>query len=157
MSEITMKATNATQQKPVVNRRAVLTPRVDVLEQPEKLVLFADLPGVKPEDVELNFEKGELTVRAKRDLAKRPGRCLVEQFEAAEYHRSFLLSQDVAADQITAELKNGVLRVDLPRSPAALPRRIGVKACATTIPPPPRGHCERASPSAHASASSCTA
>src|SRR4051812_18454540 len=131
MSEMTMKTTNATQQqekkRPLVNRRAVLTPRVDVLEQTEKLVLFVDLPGVKSEDVELNFEKGELTVRARRDLPKRPGRCLVEQFEAAEYYRSFLLSQDVAADQIAAELKNGVLTVDLPRSPAALPRKISVK------------------------------
>jgi len=130
MSEMTMKTTNATTQpekRPVVNPRAALKPRVDVLEQTEKLMLFVDLPGVKPEDVELHFEKGELTVRAKRDLPKRPGRCLVEQFEAAEYYRSFLLSQDVAADQISAELKNGVLTVDLPRSPAALPRRISVK------------------------------
>jgi len=121
------KTKNGTEQRPMVNRRAVLSPRVDVLEQPDKLVLFVDLPGVKPDDVELNFEKGELTVRAKRDLPKRPGRSLVEQFETAEYYRSFLLSQDVAADQITAELKHGVLTVDLPRSPAALPRRIGVK------------------------------
>lgn len=130
MSEMTMKATNATQQRenrPMVNRRAALTPRVDVLEQADKLVLFVDLPGVKPEDVELHFEKGELTVRARRDLPKRPGRCLVEQFEAAEYYRSFLLSQDVAADRINAELKHGVLTVDLPRSPAAQPRKISVK------------------------------
>ena len=131
MSEMTMKTTNTTQQqekkRPMVNRRAALTPRVDVLEQTDRLVLFVDLPGVKPQDVDLNFEKGELTVRARRDLPKRPGRCLAEQFEAAEYYRSFLLSQDVAADQISAELKNGVLRVDLPRSPAALPRRISVK------------------------------
>jgi HSP20 family protein len=125
----TMPKTGTEQQpqRPMVNRRAVMTPRVDVLEQSNKLVLFVDLPGVKPEDVELNFEKGELTVKARRDLARRAGRCLVEQFESAEYFRSFLLSQDVAADQITAELKHGVLTVDLPRSPAALPRKISVK------------------------------
>ena len=131
MNDVALKTTNATTQnepnKPVVNHRAVLTPRVDILETPDKLTLFVDLPGVKAEDVDLNFAKGELKVRGRRDLPKRPGRCLVEQFEAAEYYRSFLLSQDVAADQITAELKNGVLTVDLPRSPASLPRKISVK------------------------------
>jgi HSP20 family protein len=114
--------------KPAPVRRVTLTPRVDILEQPNKLVLFVDLPGVKAEDVELNFEKGELTVRARREVAAQPGRCLVNQFEGGEYYRSFLLSQDIAADKITAELRNGVLTVDLPRSPAALPRRINVKA-----------------------------
>lgn len=118
---------NGPEQKAMVSRRAVLSPRVDVLEQAGKLVLFVDLPGVKPEDVELHFEKGELTLKAKRDLPARPGRCLVEQFESAEYQRSFLLAQDVAADQITADLKDGVLTVELPRSPSALPRRISVK------------------------------
>ena len=131
MNDVALKMTNTTEQqeqeRPVVNRRAVLTPRVDVLEQADKLTLFVDLPGVKAEEVELHFEKGELKVRARRDLPKRKGRCLVEQFESADYYRSFLLSQDVAADQITAELKNGVLTVELPRSPAAQPRRITVK------------------------------
>jgi HSP20 family protein len=133
MNDMTLKTTNTTTQtepkkRPVPTPRAVLTPRVDILEQAEKLVLFIDLPGVKADDVELHFEKGELTVRGKRELAKQPGRSLVEQFETAEYHRSFLLSQDIAADRITADLKNGVLTVDLPRAAAALPRRITVKS-----------------------------
>jgi HSP20 family protein len=108
-------------------RRATFTPRVDILEQPDRLVLYVDLPGVKADDVELNFEKGELTVRAARQVPARGGRCLVEQFEAGEFYRTFLISQDIAADQITADLRNGVLTVNLPRSAAALPRKIVVK------------------------------
>src|SRR5687767_4054606 len=113
MNDTMLQKTNGTTAReeaarPAPVRRVALTPRVDILEQADKLVLYVDLPGVKAEDVELNFEKGELTLRARRDFASREGRCLVEQFDAAEYYRSFLLSQDIAADQITADLKHGV-------------------------------------------------
>jgi HSP20 family protein len=107
----------------VVNR---LTPRVDIKETPEAMVLMLDLPGVKPDNVEVNFERGELTVRASRELTKHPGRALVEEFDTGEYYRAFLLSQDVAGDKITADLKQGVLTVTLPRAETAQPRKICV-------------------------------
>lgn len=110
-----------------VGRRLTYTPQVDILEQPEGLVLHVDLPGVKADSVEVNFERGELTVKARREGARRPGTSLVEEFEPGDFYRAFLISQDIAADQITAELKNGVLTVRCPRSPAAQPRRIAVK------------------------------
>jgi len=113
--------------RPAVQRRVTYTPQVDILEQPEGLVLFLDMPGVKPENVEINFERGELVVRGPREPLPRKGKPLVEEFEAGEYYRAFLVSQDVAADRITAELKNGVLTVTLPKSSAALPRKISVK------------------------------
>jgi HSP20 family protein len=134
MSETAVKAnaSNATQQSETgratpVGRRVTYTPQVDILEQPEGLVLYVDLPGVKADSVEVDFERGELTVRARREAVKRPGPCLVEEFEPGDFYRAFLISQDIAADQVTAELKNGVLTVRCPRSPAALPRRISVK------------------------------
>jgi HSP20 family molecular chaperone IbpA len=110
-----------------VGRRITYTPQVDILEQPEGLVLYVDLPGVKSDQVEVNFERGELTVKARREPVRWPGTCLVEEFEEGDFYRAFLISQDIAADQITAELKNGVLTVRLPRSPAAQPRHIAVK------------------------------
>jgi HSP20 family protein len=110
-----------------LGRRVTYTPQVDILEQAEGLLLYVDLPGVKPESVEIDFERGELTVKARREGCKRSGACLVEEFEPGDFYRAFLISQDVAADQITAELKNGVLTVRCPRSPAAQPRRINVK------------------------------
>lgn len=127
----TLKRCNGAGQRvagePGQGNRVTFTPRVDILEQPDRLVLYIDLPGVKADDVELNFEKCELTVRARRQVPTRPGRCLVEQFESGEFYRTFLLSQDIAADQISADLRNGVLMVTLPRSAGALPRRIAVK------------------------------
>ena len=105
----------------------VFTPAVDILELPEELVLLVDLPGVKPDGVTVDFERGELTVRARREPLARQGRGLVQEFEAGDYYRAFLISQEVAVDKIVAELKDGVLTVHLPKAAAALPRRIAVK------------------------------
>jgi len=118
---------SATQKATPIGRRVTYTPQVDILEQPDGLVLYVDLPGVKADSVEVHFERGELTVKARREGFRRPGACLVEEFEPGDFYRAFLISQDIAADQIAADLKNGVLTVRCPRSPAAQPRRITVK------------------------------
>jgi HSP20 family molecular chaperone IbpA len=110
-----------------VRRQVTYTPPVDIVELPEKLVLTIDMPGVRSQDVEINFERGELTVFGKRPLPEHKGQWLVEEIEAGDYYRAFLISQDVAADKISAELKNGVLTIHLPRVEAAQPRKISVK------------------------------
>lgn len=114
--------------RPVPQRRVTFTPPVDILELPEELVLQVDLPGVKADSVDIHFERGELTVRATRETTPHAGRAWVEEFESGEFYRGFLISQEVAADRITAELKEGVLTVHLPKAAAALPRRIAVKS-----------------------------
>jgi HSP20 family molecular chaperone IbpA len=100
---------------------------VDIVELPDKLVLTIDMPGVRSQDVEINFERGELTVFGKRQPVEPKGQWLVQEIEAGNYYRAFLISQDVAADKISAELKNGVLTIHLPRIEAAQPRKISVK------------------------------
>lgn len=112
---------------PAAQRRVTFTPAVDILELPNELVLQVDLPGVKPESVDVHFERGELTVKARREATPKSGRGLVEEFLPGEFTRGFLISQDVAADRISAELKNGVLKIHLPKAEAAMPRRISVK------------------------------
>jgi len=105
----------------------VARPRVDILETEQEIVLLADLPGVRPADVDVRFENGELTIHGRR-TASHPGkkRALWE-YEPAHFHRAFRLAEDVAADRIQAEMKNGVLTVHLPKAEAAKPRRISVK------------------------------
>ena len=110
-----------------VRRPVTYTPPVDIVELPEKLVLTIDMPGVRSEDVEISFERGELTVFGKRQPVEHNGQWLVEEIEAGNYYRAFLISQEVAADKISAELKNGVLTIHLPRIEAAQPRKITVK------------------------------
>jgi HSP20 family protein len=105
----------------------VARPRVDILETEQELVLLADLPGVKPADVDVRFENGELTIHGRRNATNAGRRRALWEYEPAHYHRAFRLSEDVAADKIEAELKNGVLTVRLPKAEAAKPRRISVK------------------------------
>src|SRR5271168_3912496 len=87
-----------------VQRNVRFTPQVDILELPEELVLLLDMPGVKSNDVEIHFERGELTVHGKRQPVERKGQWLVEEVEFGDYYRAFLISQDVAADKIAADL-----------------------------------------------------
>jgi len=95
-----------------------LTPRVDVLETEDELVVLADMPGVRPDDVDVRFENGELTVHGRRTSARS---------NVTGYFRSFRLTEQVAADKIEAELRNGVLSLKLPKVDAVKPRRIAVK------------------------------
>ena len=94
-----------------------VTPRIDVLERDDAVIVRADLPGVSPADVDVRFENGELSVHGRRQ----PGRG-----ESVNFFRSFTLSEQIATDQIGAELKNGVLTLNLPKVEAAKPRRITV-------------------------------
>jgi len=103
----------------VAEERAVTVgPRVDVLETENEFLVLADVPGVKPEDVDVRFEKGELTVHGRRHA--------VREYETTNYHRVFAVAETVAADKITADLKNGVLTIRLPKTEAVKPKRIAV-------------------------------
>jgi len=105
----------------------VARPRVDILETEQEVLLLADLPGVKPSDVDVRFENGELTIHGRRTSSHTGKQRALWEYEPAHYHRAFRLTEDVAADKIQAELKNGVLTVRLPKAEAAKPRRIAVK------------------------------
>lgn len=109
------------------NTGVVARPRVDILETDQELLLLADLAGVKSNEVDVRFENGELTIHGRR-IPSHPGRKrIVWEYEPAHYHRAFRLNEDIAADKIEAELKNGVLKVKLPKAEAAKPRKIAVK------------------------------
>jgi len=109
------------------NTGVVARPRVDILETEHEILLLADMPGVRPTDVDVRFENGELTIHGRRTPLQNGKRRVLSEYEPAHYHRAFRLSEDVAADRIEAELKNGVLMVHLPKAEAAKPRKIAVK------------------------------
>jgi HSP20 family protein len=98
-------------------RAATLVPRVDVLETENELLVLLDLPGVASQDLDIRFEKGELTVHGRRTGPR----------GAAAYFRTFRVTEQIAADQITADLKHGVLTLTLPKVDAVKPRRITVR------------------------------
>src|SRR5947209_1022273 len=92
-------------------RRLTFTPRADILETADEMRLLLDMPGVKSEDVEVHFERGELTVHGKCAPPEKPGKLLAAEYEVGDYYRAFIVGQDVDAERISAELKHGVLTV----------------------------------------------
>lgn len=105
---------------PAAESRAVaVAPRVDILETEHEFLVLADVPGLTPDDVDIRFEQGEMTLHGRRQ-AGRDGTPIA-------YHRSFAVADTIAADKISAELKDGVLTVKLPKTEAIKPKRIAVR------------------------------
>lgn len=101
--------------------------RVDILETDDELYLFADMPGVLPDDVDVRFENGELAVHGRRSPSHADKQRVLWEAEAPGYFRTFRVTERVDADKIEADLKDGVLKLRLPKAEAAKPRRIAVK------------------------------
>jgi HSP20 family protein len=110
-----------------VTRGLTVTPRVDILENENELLLFADLPGVTQDDVDIRFENGELTLHARRPQGGGGRVAWLWENETGDYFRAFRISEEVDSGRIWAELKNGVLTLHLPKVEAAKPRKITVK------------------------------
>jgi len=108
-------------------RGVTIAPRVDLLEKDDELLLLADMPGVKPDEVDIRFENGELSVHGRRTVSN-PGKPRARwEYEVTNYFRTFKLTEHIAADRIAAEMKNGVLTLHLPKVEAVKPRKITVK------------------------------
>jgi HSP20 family protein len=108
-------------------RGATVTPRVDILETDEEMLLFVDLPGVNPDDVDIRFEDGELTLHGRR-TATYSGRPWLWEYETGSFHRAFRVNEKIAGDKIHATVKDGVMTIHLPKVEAVKPRKIAVKA-----------------------------
>ncbi len=107
--------------------RFVFTPPIDIYETDEGLILHADLPGVTLDTLELQVQNNRLTLFGRVPDAVPEGARLVHQeYREGDYLRSFILSDNVDHDRITAKLTSGVLEVFLPHAQTAEPRKIQV-------------------------------
>jgi HSP20 family molecular chaperone IbpA len=108
--------------------RAMLPP-VDVIEDATGITLYADLPGVSRERLNLRVERDTLTIEGELSLpVPHDLQAGHAEVQAPRYRRSFTLSKELDADKIGAELSQGVLRVRIPKAEHAQPRRIQVVA-----------------------------
>ena len=103
------------------------TPRVDILETPDELTLFADLPGVRAEDLDLRYEKGELFVHGKVKPRQAGNQLWLNEYEVGDFYRAFTVGESVDSNRISAECKNGVLTVHLPKMEHVKPKQITVR------------------------------
>lgn len=106
----------------------VYHPRADVSEQSGGYTIVADMPGLTPESIEINFEDGLLTIRGEVK-ARWPenARPLLQEYGVGNFERSFGVGDQVDASGITAEYRDGVLKLHLPKLAAAMPRKIAVQ------------------------------
>ncbi|MDX1455708.1 MAG: Hsp20/alpha crystallin family protein [Gammaproteobacteria bacterium] len=121
------EATNDEEGTPVAD----WAPAVDVAEEKDRYVLHADVPGVNPQDIDVSLDDGVLTIRGHRSSETREedreaGYRRVERV-SGQFFRRFSLPETADEKGITAETRNGVLEIVIPKQPKVEPRRIKVK------------------------------
>jgi HSP20 family protein len=118
---------NETDSSSVVTSQWV--PRVDIKEEANRFVNFADLPGVDPSTIEVDMDKGVLSIKGERKAeAKAEGdRWSRNERAHGVFYRRFALPDSANPDGIAATGKHGVLEISIPKRPEASPRRINVQ------------------------------
>jgi len=107
----------------------VFTPAVDIFETEKEITLLADMPGVKSNALNIDLHENVLTLDG--DVKSPEGTDevdVIREYRTGKYYRQFTLSQGIDQAKIDAELKDGVLRLRLPKVEAAAPRKITVKS-----------------------------
>jgi HSP20 family molecular chaperone IbpA len=133
MAENTIKRTEAPVQRqddasPATREQArFITPAVDIYEQQDGLVVVADMPGVRRDDLEISVEDNVLTIHG-RPSWQGQQHLRSREFALADYHRQFTLGDRVDRDRISARLDRGVLTLELPHAEKARPRLIPVES-----------------------------
>ena len=104
------------------------SPRVDVREEDNRYVIFADVPGIDPKEIEISMDKGVLTIHGERKTESKTENTKVTRVERnyGSFKRSFSLPDSVDAETITAAGKHGVLEISIPKKPQAAPRKIEI-------------------------------
>jgi HSP20 family molecular chaperone IbpA len=106
----------------------VFTPAVDIFETEKEISVLADMPGVKSGDLDIDLHENVLTLDGDVKSPEGSGEVdVIREYRTGKYYRQFTLSQLIDQQKIDAELKDGVLRLKLPKVEAAMPRKIDVK------------------------------
>jgi HSP20 family protein len=85
------------------------------------------MPGVKPQDADVRFDKGEVSIYGKVQPRQAPVAYVEEEYGVGDYCRSFTIAPEIDANKISAEYRDGVLTVHLPKQERVKPKRIAVK------------------------------
>jgi HSP20 family molecular chaperone IbpA len=108
--------------------RRAYVPRVDIYETDEAIVLLTDMPGVEENSIDITLEKNVLTINGYVEVDTPDNYSLAyAEYESGDYERSFNLSDEIDREKIEATVKNGVLRLHLPKAGPAKTRKITVK------------------------------
>lgn len=104
-------------------------PMVDIREETDRFILYADIPGVDPKDIDITMEKGVLSIRGERTTESEEELKNFHRVERSRgvFYRRFALPDSADPDRITASGRNGVLEVVIPKVEKVQPRKISVE------------------------------
>ncbi len=135
MADMERKALQVKGKKEVVNPAEqtkpgpIFTPAVDIFETDREITLLADMPGVKAGDLNIDLRDDVLTLAGEVEIPEGSDEMEVfREYQSGKYYRQFTLSEVIDQQRIEADLKDGVLRLNLPKVEPATPRKITVKA-----------------------------
>jgi HSP20 family molecular chaperone IbpA len=103
-------------------------PKVDIVEDAKELILYADMPGVAPGDVDLRYENGELILHGRVRRPARTAKALLHEYQEGDFYRVFQVHESIDSSRIEALCKDGVLTIRLPKVEAAQPRKVQVRS-----------------------------
>jgi len=125
MNENTELVARTGQSGELTNQLPLSMPAIDVFENDSEILLHADMPGVVKDDISVNIDNGKMTLTGIRRLHT-TGVANWRELKDTEFRRIFSVPQSIDIDKVHAELKEGVLRLHLPKSDAAKPRQIEI-------------------------------
>ncbi len=104
-------------------------PRVDIREEDKRFVIEADIPGVDPKDIEVNMDKGVLSIRGERKSESKTENGKYSRVERSHgvFYRRFALPDSANPDGISATGRHGVLEIEIPKKPETTPRKIDIR------------------------------
>jgi len=129
MSEKDLQKTENTAATERIRNVKTFVPRVDIYETKDALFLIADMPGVDEQTVDVELEKNILTISGRVENGRVQDYSLVfSEYEVGDYERSFTLSDEIDKDKIKATVRQGVLRLELPKAEKVKPKKIAINA-----------------------------
>ena len=124
--EVRKTGRDASEARPSATRWSY-RPAIDVVETDEQIVILADVPGAKAEDIEIDFDADHLQIHARvRDRSRKEVSEIIHEHGIGDFDREFRIDVPVDPEAIRAELSLGTLTVHLPKPPQLRPRRIPV-------------------------------
>jgi HSP20 family molecular chaperone IbpA len=108
--------------------KGAIVPPVDIYEEEEQVTLFADLPGVTRDDLNLQIDKDTLQIYGKTAKgAAADAATYYTEFPSRDFYRAFTIGEEIDREKISASMSNGVLKLVLPKAARAKPRKIEIK------------------------------
>ncbi|WP_212719478.1 Hsp20/alpha crystallin family protein [Blastococcus sp. CCUG 61487] len=107
--------------------RALRSMPMEALRRGDEFIVHLDVPGVRPDDIDLTVERNVVSIRVRRVPARQEGdEVLIDERPHGEFARQLLLGENLNADRLTADVRDGVLTLTIPVSEASKPRRVAL-------------------------------